>query len=104
MISSPLFSGSSFLFHLRSPTKGTLFRINTMDTAHSVVSTNDVILNRSCRDMGVEASYICIGEGSSTSLAQPPILGVPLLAHMDSTKNKYVEVIGIVRIKIRERN
>uniref|UniRef100_A0A9I9EK00 Uncharacterized protein n=1 Tax=Cucumis melo TaxID=3656 RepID=A0A9I9EK00_CUCME len=28
-----------------------------MDAARSVVSTNDLILNRSCRDMGVEASY-----------------------------------------------
>uniref|UniRef100_A0A9I9ED07 Uncharacterized protein n=1 Tax=Cucumis melo TaxID=3656 RepID=A0A9I9ED07_CUCME len=28
-----------------------------MDAARSVVSTNDVILNRSCRDMGVGASY-----------------------------------------------
>ena len=34
-----------------------------MDAARSVVSTNDVILNRSCRDMRVEASYmqmVCI--------------------------------------------
>ena len=29
-----------------------------MDVAHFVVSTNDVILNRSCRDMKVEASYV----------------------------------------------
>uniref|UniRef100_A0A9I9EF70 Uncharacterized protein n=1 Tax=Cucumis melo TaxID=3656 RepID=A0A9I9EF70_CUCME len=28
-----------------------------MDAVHSVVSTNDVILNRSCEDMGVGASY-----------------------------------------------
>uniref|UniRef100_A0A9I9EFW9 Uncharacterized protein n=1 Tax=Cucumis melo TaxID=3656 RepID=A0A9I9EFW9_CUCME len=35
-----------------------LVTINTMDAARSVVSTNDVILNRSCRDMGVRASYV----------------------------------------------
>uniref|UniRef100_A0A9I9EK29 Transposase-associated domain-containing protein n=1 Tax=Cucumis melo TaxID=3656 RepID=A0A9I9EK29_CUCME len=29
-----------------------------MDAARSVVSTNDVILNRSCRDMRVRASYV----------------------------------------------
>ena len=31
---------------------------NTMDATHSVVSTNDVILNRSCRDMKVGALYV----------------------------------------------
>uniref|UniRef100_A0A9I9EG17 Uncharacterized protein n=1 Tax=Cucumis melo TaxID=3656 RepID=A0A9I9EG17_CUCME len=34
-----------------------LFWKNTMDAVRSVVSTNDVILNRSCRDMEVGASY-----------------------------------------------
>ena len=29
-----------------------------MDAAHFVVSTNEVILNRSCRDMEVGASYV----------------------------------------------
>ena len=29
-----------------------------MDAARSVVSTNDVILNRSCRDMGMGVPYV----------------------------------------------
>ena len=33
---------------------------NTMDAAYFVVSTNDVILNRSCRDMKVETFYVNI--------------------------------------------
>uniref|UniRef100_A0A9I9EB43 Uncharacterized protein n=1 Tax=Cucumis melo TaxID=3656 RepID=A0A9I9EB43_CUCME len=33
-----------------------------MDAAHSKVSTNDVILNRSCRDMGVGVSYVRVAQ------------------------------------------
>uniref|UniRef100_A0A9I9E6W9 Uncharacterized protein n=1 Tax=Cucumis melo TaxID=3656 RepID=A0A9I9E6W9_CUCME len=42
-----------------------------MDAACSVVSTNDVILNRSCTDMGVGVSYV---NGLNPSLEQgaPP--------------------------------
>ena len=36
---------------------GALFR-DTMDAVHFVVNINNVILNRSCRDMKVGASYV----------------------------------------------
>uniref|UniRef100_A0A9I9EKD0 Uncharacterized protein n=1 Tax=Cucumis melo TaxID=3656 RepID=A0A9I9EKD0_CUCME len=51
--------------------------INTMDATHSVVSTNDVILNRSCRDMGVGASYVRAVQ--HRWLNKPSILGVNLV-------------------------
>ena len=37
---------------------GRLFWKNAMDAARSVVSINDVILNCSCGDMEVGASYV----------------------------------------------
>uniref|UniRef100_A0A9I9EGH3 Uncharacterized protein n=1 Tax=Cucumis melo TaxID=3656 RepID=A0A9I9EGH3_CUCME len=54
-----------------------LFWINTMDAARSVVSRNDVILNRSCRDMGVEASYVRAAQHRWPN--KPPILEVNLV-------------------------
>uniref|UniRef100_A0A9I9EEK1 Uncharacterized protein n=1 Tax=Cucumis melo TaxID=3656 RepID=A0A9I9EEK1_CUCME len=81
-----------------------------MDVVRSVVSTNDVILNRSCRDMGVGAFYVKVREAQHRWPNKPSISGpvnleslepmiyrsIRFLAHMDSTKNKYVKVSLVV--------
>uniref|UniRef100_A0A9I9EEP5 Uncharacterized protein n=1 Tax=Cucumis melo TaxID=3656 RepID=A0A9I9EEP5_CUCME len=53
---------------------GALFWISTIDAARSVLSTNDVILNSSCRDIGEGASYVRAAQHHWPN--KPPILGV----------------------------
>uniref|UniRef100_A0A9I9EIF3 Uncharacterized protein n=1 Tax=Cucumis melo TaxID=3656 RepID=A0A9I9EIF3_CUCME len=61
-----------------------------MDAACSVVSTNNVILNRSCRDMGVGASYVRAAHRRWPN--KPPISGAK--KKLRTTKNMNMENQG----------
>uniref|UniRef100_A0A9I9EM02 Uncharacterized protein n=1 Tax=Cucumis melo TaxID=3656 RepID=A0A9I9EM02_CUCME len=63
-----------------------------MDAARSVVGTNDVILNCSCRDMGVGASYVRAAQHRWPN--KPPISGVSLvvvLVRDIQTKKRWIK-------------